>query len=116
MSVQEQLLGLLLNTTDADERVYPIMAPDGVAKPYIVYQRVLSNTENTLSGNAGITNTRMQLDIYADTYAGAQALFGQLDALMSGWAVQNISLHSQDLYESAVKLYRVLAEYSIWHH
>lgn len=101
--------------TDAGARVYPVVAPDGVAKPYAVCQRVVFNSENVLSGSSGLTNTRMQVDSYAQTNAGADALASQIDALMAAWTKRNSSLGGQDLYESDTKLHRVQSDYSIWH-
>jgi hypothetical protein len=97
------------------DRVYPLIAPDGVARPYIVYQRVAANTENILSGGSGLVNTRLQVDVYATTYAQAQSVAAAIDALMADWAVQNVSVLSQDFYEPDAKLHRVSTDYSTWH-
>ena len=116
MSMQETLTALLkAGSTDAGVRVYPVIASQGVTRPYIIYQRITANSENVLSGNAGLVNTRLQIDAYADTYAAVQALAMQIDALMGGWSIQNVSLGVQDLYEPDVKLHRVQADYSVWH-
>lgn len=115
MTIQEQLLALLLGTTAAAGRVYPMTAPDGVAKPYIAYQRISANSENILFGSSGLINTRMQIDVYSNTYAEANTIAAQVDALMSAWTVQNVSLSAQDFYEDVVKLFRVSTDYSIWH-
>lgn len=115
MSIQEQLLTLLSGATAAGARVYPMTAPDAVASPYITYQRISSNTENVMSGNSGLTNTRMQIDVYATTYAQATSIANQIDTLMAAWAVQNVPISSQDFYEDPVELFRVSSDYSIWH-
>ena len=101
--------------TDAGIRVYPLVAPDAVVRPYIVFQRITANDENVLAGSSTLFNTRMQIDCYADTYAGVINLAAQIDALMNTWVNQNVSLGAQDLYESDVKLYRIQVDYSIWH-
>lgn len=110
-----QLLALLNNATDAGPRIYPQVAPDAPVKPYIVYQRISANSENVLSGKTNLINTRLQMDCYADTYVAAQALAAQVDALMDGWIVQNISNPAQDAFEPDVRLHRVIMDYSIWH-
>ena len=115
MTIQQQLLALLSGATAAGTRVYPITAPDGVTKPYLTYQRVSANSENVLSGSTGLVNTRMQIDVYALTYAEAASIAAQVDALMAAWAVQNVSGTSQDFYEDPVKLFRVSSDYSLWH-
>lgn len=112
----ESLVALLsMGGTSAASRVFPLVAPDAVVRPYIVYQRITSNDENVMSGVSGLYNTRMQIDAYADTYMGAISLASQIDVLMVGWSTQNVSLGQQDLYESDVKLFRIEVDYSIWH-
>jgi hypothetical protein len=115
MSMQELFVTLVQNATDAQDRVYPQIAPDNVERPYIVYQRVTQNVENVLSGRTGLTNTRLQVDVYASTYAQAQQIATVVAGLMEGWALPNVQILAQDIYESDVKLHRVMADYSIWH-
>ena len=115
MSIQEQLSALLSGATDAGANIYPMTAPDSCLRPYITYQRISANSENVMSGSSGLINTRMQIDVYADTYAQSQAVAAAVESMMSGWTVQNVSQPAQDLYEDPVKLFRVLLDYSIWH-
>jgi hypothetical protein len=115
MSMQELFVALVQNITDAQDRVYPQIAPDNVERPYIVYQRVTQNVENVLSGRTGLINTRLQVDVYASTYAQAQQIATAVAGLMDGWALPNVQILAQDIYESDVKLHRVMADYSIWH-
>lgn len=111
-----QLLTLLSGATDAGTRIYPQIAPDKPVKPYIVYQRISANSENVLSGKTNLINTRLQIDCYADTYVAAQALAAQVDVLMDGWSVQNVSNPAQDAFEPEVRLHRVILDYSVWHY
>ena len=115
MTIAQQVLTLLSGATAAGARVYPLTAPDGVQKPYITYQRISSNQEVVLSGTSGLTNTRMQIDVYATTYAQATSIAAQVDALMSAWSVQNVSILLQDFFEDQVKLFRISHDYSLWH-
>lgn len=98
--------------TDAQERVYPQVAPDGVLRPYIVYQRVSAINSNS----SNLTNTQMQIDVYATTYVQARTIADQVAVLMLSWSYQNISGNSHDLFESDVKLHRISSDYSIWHY
>jgi hypothetical protein len=115
MTIQEQLFALLSNATSALDRVYPLIAPDAVAAPYVIFQRISASTENILSGSSGLINTRIQVDVYAATYAQAQGVAAAIDGLMATWTVQNVSVLSQDFYEPEAKMHRVLTDYSIWH-
>jgi hypothetical protein len=116
MTMQEVLVTTLANAaTEAGARIYPLTAPDNVVKPFVVYQRVASVSENVLEGSTTLVNTRIQIDAYALTYAGAQHLASQIAAALESWDAQVISLGAQDMYEDAVKLHRVQADYSVWH-
>lgn len=115
MSMQELFVALVQNATDAQERVYPQIAPDGVQRPYIVYQCVTVNVENVMAGRTGLTNTRLQVDVYATTYAQAQQIAAAVAELMASWPLPNVPILAQDIYESDVKLHRVMTDYSIWH-
>jgi len=96
-------------------RVYPQVAPDKPTAPYIVYARVASSPENTLSSGQPIQQTRLQVDIFDKTYAGAIALAEQVIAAMTGATVNAIQILEMDQYEPDVKLHRVVHDYSIWH-
>lgn len=116
MSIQTQLFTLLsTGSTGAGARVYPLTATDNAVTPYITYQRISTNSENVMSGSSGLANTRLQIDVYADTYLLANTVADQVDNLLNAWAVTNVSVSVQDLYEDAVKLYRVSMDFSIWH-
>jgi hypothetical protein len=116
MSMQESFVALIQNATEAEDRVYPQIAPDDVARPYIIYQCITVNSENVLSGRSGLINTRLQVDVYASTYSQAQQIAQAVDALMVTWSFQNVPILVQDIFESDVKLHRVMTDFSIWHY
>ncbi len=86
--------------------------------PYIVYTRMASPINNVLEGNGNprINNTKFELSIWGQTYAQAVATAAAVTAAMQGWTVQNVLTAEHDLYESDVKLDRVIQEYSVWHY
>lgn len=115
MSIQTELRALLGPLVG--DRVYPVVAPESPTAPYATYQRVAAVPQNVMAGNGGesLTNTRLQIDVYATTYGEAQAKAEAIKAALRGWAVQNVTNSEQDLYESDVKLHRVMIDISIWH-
>jgi hypothetical protein len=115
MSMLESFVTLVSGATVAGERIYPQVAPDGVVRPFIVYQRINTNTENVLSGSTGLRNTRLQVDVFATTYVQAQQITTAIENLMGSWSTPNVCVVSQDFYEDEVKLYRVMTDFSIWH-
>jgi hypothetical protein len=116
MTMYQDLLALLrAGGTAAGQRIYMVVAPQGVQRPYVVMQRVSFNEENTLSGSSGLTNTRMQIDAYALTHGEASAISDAIAVLIDAWPLQTVSLGGQDLYEPDVTLHRIQTDYSIWH-
>jgi hypothetical protein len=109
-AIQEQLFIRLSGVAT----IHPMLAPQGSVLPYVTYQRVASNINNVLFGPPSIDNIRIQIDVWAGTYAGAQTLADAIKASMQGWAVQNTLQNEYDLYEQAVQTFRVLLEFSIW--
>lgn len=110
--IEEDLFAALSSL--ANGRVYPMVAPDNVAKPYIVYQNISNMPENTLADGVPINNARMQIDCYDKTYAGVKALAASVSSAMAAASFINLPLMSQDIYESDVKLFRVSMDFSIW--
>lgn len=116
MSIQTEFFTLVSGLFAA--QVYPNVAPEGVVPPYATYTRVSAVEDPTLDTNGGAgnaTNTRLQIDVFATTYAAAQSSASAVKTALKGWAAENILLDEQDLYEPDTKLHRVLLEASIWH-
>jgi len=109
-TIQEQLVAYLAPVA----ALHPMVAPQGTPLPYATYQRVASGVHNVLSGPPSIDNARIQVDVWAGTYAAAQALAQSIIQAMQQWTVQNVLLNNYDLYAQDVKTYRVLLEFSIW--
>lgn len=116
MSLQEDLFTLAAPIFSS--RVYPNVAPEAVARPYMTYTRITGLEETTLDGNGGVNNlrnTRLQLDVWAATYAEAQTKAEALRTALKNWTVTNIFQSDQDMYEPDTKLHRVMLDISTWH-
>ncbi len=88
---------------------------DGQVLPYIVWQRIVSVDNVSLSGPSGLQQTRIQIDIFAPRIMDAEAIRVAMDAalLVAGFPVIPESL--QDFYDDAAKLFRVMREFSVWY-
>lgn len=84
------------------------------AVPYVVFMRVVSTTNNTLSGPSDLQNTRVQIDVFDRTYSSAAALADQIASAMATTFPTCIQISTFDQYEPAVKAYRVSADFSVW--
>jgi hypothetical protein len=110
--IQERLQALLAPLASGGS--YPNIAEQGAVPPYLVYQRIISLTNNHLQGPSDLQNTRVQIDAYARSYAGAQQLAADVRAALQGAAFSNVQISEQDFFEMDVRLHRVSLDYSIW--
>lgn len=109
-TIQEQMVAYLAPVA----ALHPMVAPQNTEYPYATYQRVANTVNNVLSGPPSVDNVRIQIDVWARSYADAQALAQSIIAAMQAWSVQNVLISNYDLYEQDVQVFRVLLEFSIW--
>lgn len=115
MTVLIEDLQVLLTTLAPTGGVwYQVNTAEPAVYPYIVFQRVSGTPNVSLDGPSDMQNTRIQIDIFARQIAHAAALETSLEALMAASSISNVPLGSQDLYEDAVKAYRVAKDFSVW--
>lgn len=117
MSIQTELTALLAPLVAG--RIYPLTAPERPLTPYITYFRLFAQEGVTLEKNGGTGNevhTRLQTDIWAQTYAGAQAKAEEVKMRLKGWHITNCVQGEQDFFDEEARLFRVLLDLSLWHH
>ena len=98
----------------ASGKVYPLVAPEKVVAPYIVYSRISSTPENTLDGGSTIVLVRIQVDTYANTYSACKNLAESVRVAMEGGVVKSTMQTDQDLFEPDLKVYRISQDYYVW--
>ena len=108
-------------------RVYPGKAPQDVTLPYVVYSRVSTTRTPTLNGPTNVPETRIQLDVIANSQASAEqvatALRNRLDGFTgvsaSVTVLSSVVEDEQDLSEaidgSDSLYYRVVMDVLIQH-
>src|SRR3972149_5680654 len=88
MALGEEIYTLLTNDSPVaaivSTRIYPLIAPQDAAVPFIVYQRISGNPVNEMAGYASLENPRYQVDAYADSYAAARDLATKIHTAMDG--------------------------------
>lgn len=58
----------------ADCPAYPLVAPETLAPPYVVFSRAATARERRLGGSFGVPAGTFSVDIYSDGYADCKAL------------------------------------------
>ena len=95
-------------------RCYPLIAPDSVAKPYIIYQIISDVQFNDLDGFAGLSQKRCQIDVYHTSYGAVKTLAASIKTSMATALSQSVHLSSRDLHETDTQLYRISMDFSVW--
>lgn len=116
MSIQTDLVALLGGLFAG--RMYPQTAHTNAVAPYCTYSRVTATEEATLDPNGGTgneVNTRMQIDVWALSYAEAQSKAAAVKAALKGSVIENVTLSELDMYEDDTGLHRVMLDVSTWH-
>lgn len=90
MSAAKAMRARLVNgdgvTALVGQRVYPGKAPQDAVLPYVVYHRISTTREATLSGPVLVGATRMQLDIIAASQASAEQTASAIRSRLDGFA------------------------------
>lgn len=88
-------------------RLYPFgEAPEGVAKPYAVWQLVTGSPENYLAGRPDMDGYTLQVDVYAESASAARAVTEalshaiELQAYVTRWGGESKDTETK-LYRSS---------------
>jgi hypothetical protein len=119
MSVEEKIFSLLTTSTTITatmgNRVYPVRAPQNVASPYAVYQRISGGQQNGLSGYLTLENPRIQIDVYSTSYSQVKTLSESVQTQMAtSTAFKNTLINDSDLFEDELNVYRITMDFSCW--
>ena len=98
-------------------RCFPCQAPEGAARPFIVYQGVGGQSANYVGNTvSGQKNARMQVTVWADTEQAAIDVMQQADAILSGAPIIATSIGAPvDDYEGDTRRYGQRLDFSIWY-
>jgi len=115
MTVESTIFNAL--TGLASGRVYPDVAPENAARPYITYQQVGGQAINFLEQTTpSKKNGRWQVNVWADDRITAAAMSRTVeDTLRTTTALQTTVLAAPVAgYESDTKLYGTRQDFSFW--
>jgi len=114
MSV-ENAIATALNSL-VSNRVYPSVAVQNSAKPYIIYTNVSSVTDTTVCGSTEDAERLYQVDIYDLNHSDLRALRRQVFAALKALPqVESIDGWSSD-YETDTRLHRCLLTVRCYEH
>jgi hypothetical protein len=104
-------------------RSYNTLAPERVAKPYVVWTPGAIERIKVAGGSAALVKTSIDVDVYAATADSRMSVSAQLRSALDGWSttsgaplVQRAYLIDQeDSYEEDTKLYRRWHRMEVWY-
>lgn len=113
MSVESDIFAVLCALVA--NRVYPDVAPEGVAKPYFTYQQVGGPPINFLNGIPDKRSGRFQINVWSATRSQAMTLIRQAEDALRLSSALNASTQggAVALYEEDTKLYGARQDFGI---
>lgn len=127
-AIRTRLLSVAAVTNLVSTRIYPLTLPQGVTMPAVRYTRVSGNSDPYIGGTTGAATARLQFDIFATSYAGAEAVrdaikeaIDQYTGTSSGVVIHScnsamhMDLFDEPVHGDAVGLYQMVSDYEIVH-
>jgi hypothetical protein len=81
--MEQELTALLASA--APRRYWGRAPQTAPARPYVVLSRISGVRDYHASGASGYVVSRVQIDVYADTYAGTNTVMSAIVAALSGY-------------------------------
>jgi hypothetical protein len=117
--IYEALAGFAALSALVGTRVYPDIAPQDVARPFVVWQEISLQQMNDMSGSAessGLSNYHIQVTSWAAKATDARDLDKQVRlAMIAASAFKSLLNDSRAMpYESDTKLFGTQSDFSVW--
>ena len=102
-----------LNKQIPEVKFYPQIMPQGIQKPAGVYTIINDKDRQSITGCIPYAETRLQLDLYAETYSDLQRLTTKIQTALYSFTKYPHNYTSRDSYEATEGLYRKIIEFKI---
>lgn len=116
MMTEVQVYNLLKNDSGVkaliNERVYPLVAPQNVIKPYITYRVINGLKIQCLGGQIFQGDYRMQLDCFGTSYASVKSISQAVKNCLIGFMTSN-NINIIDDYDDETRLFRQIIDFKI---
>lgn len=106
LSAWQALAGVVISADRVEETDAP---------PYVIFQKITGVRVHSLLGDSGLANPHFQIDVYADTRAGAIVLRDEVrKAMLANPDLGAVHIAEGATYESDTKLFRERTDFSLW--
>lgn len=110
------LTGTTIITGIVGTRIYPVIAPQNVTFPFILYTRIAGGQINLLSGYSQLENPRIQIDAFSTGYSQTKTLADNIHTVMnSSTTFKSVLITEGDLFGDDLSeqgAYRVSMDFS----
>ncbi|MGL5724994.1 DUF3168 domain-containing protein [Cetobacterium sp.] len=107
---------LLKNTATikalVNERVYPLVSPQNVTKPYITYRVIAGLKLQCLGGQIYQGDYRMQIDCFSLTYSNVKAISEAVKNALVGF-MDSMNISIIDDYDDESQLFKQIIDFKI---
>lgn len=119
-AIRAELVAAAGVTALVGQRLYPMLLPQGATLPAIVLTAVSDVPLNAVEGLPAerLREVRLQVDAYATTYLVAHQVAEAVNLVVAALNRHDLSAQregSEDLYDDEAQLFRVSADFTVWH-
>lgn len=93
-------------------RIYPLVAPQNVVRPYMTYRVISGLKIQCMGGEIYQGDYRFQIDVWSETYSSAKATSTAVKSALVGFMDSN-SISIEDDYEDETELFRQIIDFKI---
>ena len=95
-------------TAIAGSKLYPHIAPEGTAAPFMTFHMVVGTPYNIISRTTALEKKRIQINCWSDSYAGAQALAEAVKTALNSSGHLAVEIEN---YVDEAQLYRRIVDW-----
>lgn len=110
------LAALVASGSPPDWRVYPVVAPQKVQFPLVIYRTIGGNRQHTMNGGASLVRGLVQVDAYAHTLEEAKAVAEEVLAVLAGnfATFRGVPQDERFLYDETERAHGVSQDFAVW--
>ena len=101
------------NVASVNGRVYPLVMPQDCKKPALVYTVVNDGDEQSLSGCVVSSQTRFQVDVYAEAYLESVTVKNEVKEALYLFGHYPVDLNTRDAFEHEEELFRQIVDFKL---
>ena len=113
MSIETDLYATLSTdsgvTALCSTRIYPNLAPEGTAFPYITYQMVAGTRISTIPGIGDMIRKRIQISCHANTYSESKSVGTAVESALEGGGYLSLE---HDFYDPGTQVHTAIVDWS----